>query len=165
MLSSLDVFYLSDSALAAAVLFHFWTDAQPASEFTARIPTVASYVPGEFYLRELPCLLKVLEQVRESLDTVVIDGYVWLSTEGKPGLGAHLYEALERKTTVIGVAKTVFRGAPAVKVFRGKAKRPLYISAAGITAETAAEYIRSMHGAYRIPTLLKRADELCRCKY
>lgn len=165
MLASLDVSYRGDSALAAAVLFRSWIDTQPARELTIHIQPVAPYVPGEFYRRELPCLLAVLAQIEEPLETVVIDGYVWLSAEGKPGLGAHLYKALGHKMAVIGVAKTVFCGAPAIAVQRGRALRPLYVSAAGISAETAAEHIHNMHGVYRIPTLLKRADELCRSKF
>ncbi len=158
----MDISYRGDSALAAAALFLSWTDAQPVRELVARIQSVAPYVSGEFYKRELPCLLAVLAQVGEHLDTVVIDGYVWLSDEGKPGLGARLYEALGRSTAVIGVAKTVFRGAPAIEIKRGKARRPLYVSAVGVAPEVAAGYIQSMHGAFRVPTLLKQVDGLCR---
>ncbi len=96
-------------------------------------------------------------------DVVVIDGYVWLGGPDKPGLGAHLYEALGRQTAVVGVAKTRSKGAEnACEVFRGNSKRPLFITAAGLSQDCAAEHIRSMHGLYRIPTLLKRVDELCR---
>lgn len=162
MLACLDVSYRGESALAAVVLFLAWTDSQPVREGTAHIQPVAPYLPGEFYKRELPCLLAVLAQVTEPLETVVIDGYVWLSQEGKPGLGAHLYQALGKTIPVIGVAKTVFRGAPAAEVFRGQARRPLYVSAAGLAPDIAAGYIQSMHGTTRIPTLLKRVDSLCR---
>jgi deoxyribonuclease V len=48
-------------------------------------------------------------------------------------------------------------------VQRGHSRRPLYVSAAGIDAETAARYIQDMHGTYRLPTLLRRVDQLCRC--
>ncbi len=36
------------------------------------------------------------------------------------------------------------------------------LTAAGISPECAAEHVRAMHGPYRIPTLLKRIDSLCR---
>ena len=45
---------------------------------------------------------------------------------------------------------------------RGKSQTPLFITAAGIDVHTAASFIQSMHGKFRIPTLLKQVDQLCR---
>jgi deoxyribonuclease V len=109
----------------------------------------------------LPHLLKVLAEVREPLEAVVIDGYVWLGEE-KAGLGAHLYEALGRSVPVIGVAKTAFHSSLAVPVLRGQSQRPLFVTAVGVDASAAAECVRRMHGPSRIPTLLNRVDRLCR---
>jgi hypothetical protein len=68
------------------------------------VPSVEPYVPGEFYRRELPCILRVLETISESIDVIVVDGYVWL--EGtRPGLGAHLFDTLGTKVAIICVAK------------------------------------------------------------
>jgi deoxyribonuclease V len=64
---------------------------------------------------------------------------------------------------VVGVAKTSFTGSAfAEPVLRGGSARPHSVTAAGAAARAAAGWIRSMHGAHRIPTLLKRADRLCR---
>jgi deoxyribonuclease V len=63
---------------------------------------------------------------------------------------------------VVGVAKRPFRGAPALEVLRGASARPLYVTAIGIDAAHAADGVRRMHGAHRIPTLLTRVDRLCR---
>jgi len=94
---------------------------------------------------------------------VIVDGYVWLDANGTPGLGGHLYEALAGKVTVVGVAKTVFRGAGwAIPVTRGSSAVPLFVTAAGIDPKRAAEELKVMHGPYRLPTLLKRVDRLCR---
>jgi deoxyribonuclease V len=38
----------------------------------------------------------------------------------------------------------------------------LFITAAGVSLERAADYIKAMHGPFRLPTLLKRVDQLCR---
>jgi deoxyribonuclease V len=122
---------------------------------------VAPYQPGQFYRRELPCLLSVLATVAEPLEAIVVDGYVWLSDD-RPGLGAHLYEALGHREAVIGVAKTRFAGAEAEPVIRGGSRRPLYVSAAGLERAAAARHIERMHGTYRLPTLLRRVDQLCR---
>jgi deoxyribonuclease V len=91
----------------------------------------------------------------------VIDGYVWLG-EDRPGLGAHLYEALDRCVPIIGVAKTRFRCAASAEVYRGGSRRSLFVSAAGLGAHLAAGCIERMHGPYRLPTLLRRVDQLCR---
>jgi len=48
------------------------------------------------------------------------------------------------------------------KIFRGKSTNPLYITSEGIELEIAADLILNMHGIYRIPTLLKKVDQLCR---
>jgi len=161
MLACVDVDYRPRGAVAACVLFRTWSDADSAAEQVEAIAQVAPYQPGQFYRRELPCLLSVLTAVREPLETIVIDGYVWLGEE-RPGLGAHLYEALGRRVPVIGVAKTRFAAAPSELVQRRSSRRPLYITAAGLDPRTAAQYIQSMHGAYRLPTLLRRVDQLCR---
>ncbi|QRN99667.1 endonuclease V [Archangium violaceum] len=161
MLACLDVDYRPEVTVAACVLFRDWGDATEASHLVERGPPAAPYEPGQFYRRELPHLVKVLAAVPEPLEAVVIDGYVWLGEE-RPGLGAHLYEALGRRLPVIGVAKTAFHAHVAVPVLRGESRRPLFVTAVGMEARTAAEHVRRMHGASRIPTLLGRVDRLCR---
>jgi deoxyribonuclease V len=162
MHACLDASYGDEKATAACVLFRDWRDGSSAGEFTALTDAVNPYIPGRFFLRELPVLLAVLAKVAEPPETLIVDGYVWLDARRSPGLGAHLHQAVGRGTPVIGVAKSLYRGAPAVKLIRGTGSRPLFISAAGMKMEEAAERIRIMHGPYRLPTLLRRADELCR---
>jgi len=161
MLACVDVDYRPDHAIAACLTFSDWPDSTPGNTFVSRIDDVEPYTPGQFYKRELPCLLEVLRPVASTLDVVIVDGYVWLGA-GRHGLGAHLYEALRRKVAVVGVAKTEFNGAPAEEVLRGMASRPLYVTAAGIEVVDAAVHVRSMHGVYRLPTLLKLVDRECR---
>jgi deoxyribonuclease V len=163
MLAALDVCYGARGAAAACVLFQRWNDPAEAEHLVAHVADVAPYEPGAFYKRELPCLLAALAMVRAPLEAIAIDGYVWLSAEGRPGLGAHLFEALHQCIPVVGVAKTTFAGAAfAEPVTRGGSARPLLVTAAGVDAAVAAGWIRTMHGPHRIPTLLKRADRLCR---
>lgn len=162
MLACLDVDYRPDVTVAACVLFRDWADGTEASHLVDRGPPAAPYEPGQFYRRELPHLLRVLAEVKEPLKAVVVDGYVWLG-ENQPGLGAHLYEALNRGTPVIGVAKTAFRSTgPAQLVLRGQSLRPLFVTTIGMEPGAAADCIRRMHGASRLPTLLARVDRLSR---
>jgi deoxyribonuclease V len=161
MIACVDVDYRDDSAQAACVLLSSWADADAAGEHVETITSVKPYQPGQFYLRELPCLRAVLAKVPDTVDVVVIDGYVWLG-EARPGLGARLYEALDRVVPVVGVAKTRFAGAGGIPVLRGDSRKPLIVTAAGMAPEMAARHVEAMHGPFRIPTLLRRVDQLCR---
>lgn len=164
MIACVDVDYPEQGgARAACLVIPEWTAAQPAAEYLCRIDEVAAYEPGSFYKRELPCVLAVLERVREVIELIVIDGYVTLDAGGRAGMGAHLYAALDQRVPVIGVAKHPFRGYHgAIELLRGSSARPLYVTAIGIDAEAAANDIRRMHGRFRLPTVLKRVDRLCR---
>ncbi len=163
MMACVDVDYRDHESVAAGLLFADWSSAHADAEWIERLPPPAPYQPGEFYRRELPCLLQVLQRAPGPLEAVIIDGYVWLDAESRPGLGGHLYEALQRRIPVIGVAKTAYRGAGfASAVRRGESHSPLYVTAVGIPTEQAAAGIQKMHGPYRLPTLLKRVDQLAR---
>jgi len=125
------------------------------------LATIAPYQPGLFYARELPALRAVLADLGRPVSLVIIDGYVDLDPQGRPGLGAHLHAHL--KVPVIGVAKTAFRTAShAVAVRRGGALRPLYVTSAGVPAERAAALVAGMAGPYRLPDALRRVDALAR---
>ncbi len=159
MILAVDVHYRETAAQAAGVAFDEWTDAEPAVRFLTRTPIAADYRPGAFYRRELPCILALLNEHGLQPDTILIDGFVYLDGTSRPGLGWHLYDALDGKTAVIGVAKRPFRGIPdRHQVTRGGSHRPLYVTSAGIPLETARSRVEAMHGPYRLPTLLKLAD-------
>lgn len=162
MIVALDAHYdeAAWAGASAAVVFGRWEDEAPAAEYTAVCDKIEAYVPGQFYKRELPCLLAVLQQVKEPLDVIVIDGYVTLGD--KPGLGMRLRDALASSIPIVGVAKTRFRDVPAAQVLRGRSKTPLYVTATGMDASQAAIHISRMTGPFRIPTLLQRVDRLAR---
>ena len=165
VLACIDVDYRSESgpAVSACLLFRSWLDPEPTAERVAVVDRIAPYKPGSFYLRELPCALAVLELVPEPLEAVVVDGYVWLDGDGRQGMGAHLYETLGRRVPVVGVAKNPFKGSEhAEPVLRGRSEKPLFVTAAGMDPVEAAGQVRTMHGAFRVPTLLRRVDRLCR---
>jgi deoxyribonuclease V len=161
MIAAFDVHYLEDDfASAAAVLFSDYRDAEPFITYTQSLPRPTPYIPGQFYRRELPCILTLLEQIKDPPDEIVVDAYVMLGN--KPGLGRILYNHLKGNVPVIGVAKSRFEGSSPSEVYRGSSKNPLYITSAGIDIQSASERIRMMHGPFRVPTLLKRVDLLSR---
>jgi len=158
-----DVAYSGSSAAACGVAFNSIFSHTPASVHTAFMKGVTGYVPGSFYLRELPVIVKLLEAMEQLPDTVIVDGYVWL-TDNRPGLGAHLYTRFHGAIPVIGIAKNPFRGHFLHKtVTRGHSSRPLYVTAAGLKDSEAAEIVRRMAGKYRIPDMMRTAHMTAKC--
>ena len=135
MILAVDVDYRGNRAYIGGVTFEHWIDNHEKETFISFLDKVNDYIPGQFYLRELPCILRLIEEHKLKPEYVVIDGFVFLDGESKPGLGKYLYDALNQKVAVIGVA-----------------------------LDDTKTFIRSMHGDYRVPTLLKRVDQLCRQK-
>jgi deoxyribonuclease V len=161
--AALDVHYGPSGATAACVVFASWKDRSPVEVYRTFIAEAAGYRPGRFYERELPCLRAVLRVAGREFESIVIDGYVHLKPGVGKGLGQHLREALPYKAEVIGVAKNPLKVADRfVPVIRGRSTKPLFISAAGVSLADAQKAVLSMPGPYRIPTLLKLADQYAR---
>jgi deoxyribonuclease V len=161
MFAAVDVHYPptggAQAALVTAADTAFSTIVSDKTMFTEH---VAPYQPGKFYRRELPPIRAVLANAAD-LDLLIIDGYVTLDPDGRPGLGAHAHA--EFGIPVIGVAKTRFAPAiHAIPVMRGNATRPLYVTAAGISPVDAAKVVRTMAGKFRLPDALRRVDNLAR---
>ena len=162
-IAALDVHYSGTTAQVAVITFDGWlaVDALEEQIFTMNVP--GEYEPGQFYKRELPCLMAAIRLLQQPPEIILIDGYVWLDAAQKPGLGGHLFAALEHQIPVVGVAKTSYKGSDfAVSLIRGESQNPLYVTAAGIGAQPAADAVASMGGPFRIPTLLKHVDTLSR---
>ncbi len=161
MIIAIDVYYRENDAKSVGVLFHQWNDKEPAEVIESYTSNYGEYEPGAFYKRELPCILDLMEKTDLSrIKTILIDGYVYLDNNNKPGSGHHLYEALNKEIPVIGIAKKSFHHNQEIvkKVYRGQSISPLFITSVGIDPEQAATYIKNMAGEYRIPTLLKLVD-------
>jgi len=162
MIACVDVSYGAAEVVTACVAIRDWVDDAPCMERVLRAAEApAPYIPGQFYLREMPRIIRVLEGLTD-IELIVIDGYVWLAKD-RPGLGVHLYENLARQFPVVGVAKGAFHDNDcAIPVTRGESSRPLYITAIGIDASLAAEGVVRMAGLHRMPVILKRVDQLTR---
>jgi deoxyribonuclease V len=164
LIACVDAAYTATLASAACALSAAWDAAAPTQVLTWRQDAAAPYESGAFYKRELPLLLGVLRQAEDLPATIVIDGYVWLDGNRRPGLGAILHEALAGRIPIVGIAKTSFGDAASwcIPVARGSSRRPLFVSAVGMAAEEAARHVRGMHGRHRVPTLLQLADRAAR---
>ncbi|MCX7966460.1 MAG: endonuclease V [Syntrophorhabdaceae bacterium] len=161
MKAAIDVYYEEDRSIGVCIIFNDWKDSTPYDVKRVVLPPARDYFPGKFYRRELPCILSLLETIDYPFEIIIIDGYVHLK-RGK-GLGTYLFESLPYPSSIIGVAKNPLKIADKfMAIKRGNSNRPLFISSIGCSLEYAAESIISMHGKYRIPTLLKMADSLTR---
>lgn len=165
MFLATDVQYLGDTGFAAGVAFSGWEAPVPEAQYVVRCPDVAPYEPGNFYRRELPCLMRLLDAVRVSVDCILVDGFVFLDGVLRPGLGKHLFDALDGRVPVVGVAKSAFTGISGdCAVLRGGSQRPLYVTSIGMSGADARAGVGAMHGEYRLPALLKGVDQLCRAE-
>ncbi len=161
MILAFDSYYYDNKARTVCVLFNHWEDAQPANILNETIEGVMEYEPGAFYKRELPCILSLLKKVDlTTIDCIIVDGFVILDDEGKYGLGGYLFDELSKKIPIIGVAKSGFRSNKkhVKELFRGESSKPLYITAIGVELDLAYLKVQSMHGIYRMPTLLQIMD-------
>ncbi|MBP2617634.1 endonuclease V [Chryseobacterium jejuense] len=165
MIYAFDTYYYEDYANTVCIAFEDWTSDREVEIFTEQTSISSGYESGAFYKRELPCILSLLNKiVVKEEDIIIVDGYVTLDNDGKIGLGGHLYEALHEKYPVIGIAKNEFTTPDSQRrnVLRGDSKTPLFVTAKGIDVDYVKANVEQMHGPYRIPTLLKKLDQLSR---
>ena len=162
---AIDVYYTNNKAKSVGIIFKNWEDTQPYNIISSHTTNPFEYESGRFYKRELPCIIELMELVdMNQIHTIIVDGYVYLDDDKKPGLGYYVYKNFESKIPVIGVAKTAFHDNKTyvMSIYRGKSQKPLFVSSIGIETPAAAKYIQSMSGEYRIPYLLKLMDSKTR---
>lgn len=167
MILAFDTYYFENKAKTVCLEFNKWDESKNFKIYQEIIGNIQEYTSGEFYKRELPCILSLLDKIEiKNVEIIIIDGFVYLNDEFKFGLGAYLYEKLNKEIPVIGVAKTNFATIEENKItlLRGKSNKPLFITSIGIDLNKAYEKIKRMHGEYRIPTLLKELDKITKEK-
>lgn len=167
MILAFDTYYFDNKAKTVCISFDNWKTSKISKIQSEILGNIQDYVPGEFYKRELPCILSLISRIDlANAEFIIVDGFVFLDDEQKYGLGARLYKALSNNIPVIGVAKINFATIKKLKrnLLRGKSARPLFITAIGIEVDEAVTKIKSMDGEYRIPILLKELDKLTKEK-
>jgi deoxyribonuclease V len=163
MLLAFDTFYTDTKAKTVCISFEKWTDTNHSKIYTEIIDNTEQYEPGFFYKKELPCIISLLQKTDlTDIEAILIDGFVVLDDAEKKGLGGYLYEHLQNKIPVIGVAKNPFTqiNKNQREIYRGNSRKPLYVTALGMDLDVAGEQIKKMSGNYRIPDLLKQLDIL-----
>lgn len=168
-----DVTYHEDTNIAktAALEFNEFNDSVETRSYIDESTIASEYIPGEFYKRELPAIMSLienkigLETLKTEYDTIIVDGLYMLGKDHL-GLGARLKNHLMElgiDIEVIGIAKTYFHDCEQVAglVYRGKdAIKPLYVN--GSSEKDYVNIVKNMSGDFRIPYLIKQVDKLCR---
>ncbi|WP_316824030.1 endonuclease V [Pedobacter miscanthi] len=163
MILAFDTFYFEDKAKTICLSFAEWKSDRETTIYSDIVVGIEDYISGEFYKRELPCILNLIAKIDlTNVEFIIVDGFVYLDDDKKLGLGGHLYEKLGQKIPVIGVAKSDFAAIHNNKkaVLRGESKKPLFLTSIGIDLQEASNFIKAMHGDFRIPKLLKDLDIL-----
>ena len=166
MILAFDTYYFENKAKTVCISFDDWSDEENYTVDTETIENIEEYQSGEFYKRELPCILSLLNKIEiKNITTIIVDGFVYLDDDKRPGLGGHLYNQLNN-IPIIGVAKTNFATLEKNKreLYRGESIKPLYITSIGIDLDEATKLIENMNGQNRMPTLLKKLDTLTKEK-
>jgi deoxyribonuclease V len=74
MIACVDVHYRDASASAACLVFADWANELVVERATVNLDQIAPYEPGQFFRRELHCILAVLGTLKSSPRIIVIDG-------------------------------------------------------------------------------------------
>ena len=85
-IACIDVGYIKSesdpmTAIASCAVINDRGDAESLSELVANVDAVQDHQPGQFYLRELPCIKAVPSEFPSPPTHIVIDGYIWLDDQ------------------------------------------------------------------------------------
>lgn len=129
---------------------------------TAIVTEVEDYIPGQFYRRELQSVEAIICQIKlEDIEMIVVDGYADSGTE-EHALGTYVYE--KYNIPVIGIGKNKYDRCVLenLEVYRGESRKALYVTSKGLDNEQAKTFVKKMAGQYRLPYLVKFADNCAR---
>lgn len=162
---------------AAVALLNF-PSLEPAGNAVARAATVFPYIPGLLSFREIPAVLKAMEQLGAMPDLLLCDGQGFAHPR-RCGIACHLGVLLDIPS--IGVAKTRLTGTygtlpetrgSRVPLIDGQERigsvlrtrtgvKPLYVSPGHrIGIETADELVLRCTTRYRLPETTRQAHRL-----
>ena len=88
MILAFDTYYFDNKAKTVCISIGNWADEENYKVDIETIENDEEYKSGEFYKRELPCILSLLRKIKiENIEAIIVDGYVYLDDNKKLGLG------------------------------------------------------------------------------
>lgn len=176
-----DVFYEEEvnTAHIAAIAIDNWTSSTILKTWEIDKSGIdCEYIPGQFFKREMPCLIElwntISEEEKSQITTIIVDGFydIW---DGRHGLGHHFHDWLIENgydKEVVGIAKSPCRETNkfTLPVYRteeskkSKCRSALWVNGSNMDNDYQAKVL-SMHGEYRLPTMVKAVDKLSRRIY
>ncbi len=177
--AGVDVGFLDQGAITrAAIAVLSFPDLDLVDQAIAHLPTSFPYVPGLLSFREIPAVLKAMEQLKQCPDLIVCDGQ-GIAHPRRFGIACHLGVLTGLPT--IGVAKTrligQYKPVPATKgdwtplydgseligaVVRTRAGvKPVFVSTGHrVSLASAIHYAMGCVTRYRLPETTRMADRL-----
>jgi deoxyribonuclease V len=172
---------LDDMSYAAIVLLNIKT-LQPIASVRAEMPTDFPYIPGFLSFREIPLILKALDELPQRPDMLMVDGQ-GIAHPRRLGIAAHL--GVVTNLPAIGVAKSrltgrykelgdekgetsdlIDKGEKIGTVLRSKIGcLPLFVSSGHrVDQDTALSLTLCMLTRYRLPEPTRLADKLSKTR-
>ena len=170
---AVDTFYYEERAKTVGVLFNDWSDSEPEEIISSWSFDFGPYIPGEFYLREMPPIIELLSKINmKEVGYLIVDGFLKVYDERKgkfdSGLGYRLMELLQpsnKDLVFIGIAKSDFGGTGrkwkiAEEWNRGpKGSTPLWVQVEGMRMTDLMKCLKRMPGEFRLPDMLRILDK------
>lgn len=175
MIIAFDTYYYNNFSYTVGGVFDSWLSKNVKYYVTSKREVIdADYKCGELYKREITPIIQCLKMANlDAIDTIIIDGFVWLTDDGinkTKGLGMRLVDALltefkRQDITVVGIAKNKYEFdiPQCIEIKRGLSKKPLWITCSDINStNNYANLIKHMFGENRIPSIIKDIDSKTR---
>jgi deoxyribonuclease V len=162
----------------AAVAVLSFPELQPAAQAIARLPTRFPYIPGLLSFRELPAVLRALDQLKPAPDLLLCDGQ-GLAHPRRFGLACHLGVLTDIPAIGVGKSRLVGTHAPVpdekgawvslldrgeevgavLRTRRGV--KPIYVSIGHrISLPTAVSYVLAATTRFKLPETTRAAHRL-----
>ena len=178
-IAGVDVAYLPEKEQSVAtVVVVSCADFETVESAVAKIKTPFPYIPGLLSFREIPAILKALEQLSDLPDLILVDGHGQAHPR-RFGIASHLGLWLKHPTIGIGKSRLcgefrepgkekgsstdlIHKGEVIAKVLRTRTGvRPVFVSVGyGLPLEECAHWTLAMTSRFRLPEPVHRADRL-----
>lgn len=164
MIIAFETYFYNGNSYTVGGVFETWADDTIKYFVTSK----QEYKDGEdAFSYDISCIMQCLSLVNiDNIDTIIINGFVWLSQDGKTtteGLGAKLNDAIIEKygepKNIVGIStKKHFVKIPnCYEVFRDEDnEHPLYVTCSNPDyAEHYSVLVTRMWGKYKMPTIFR----------